>query len=69
MNVSETVAIKLRKGEPVERALRRLREKLKMEGVLDEMKKQRFYEKPSDKRRRRRARAAYNTKRQQRLSA
>ena len=68
MNVSETVEIKLRKGEPVERALRRLREKLKMEGVLDEMKKQRFYEKPSDKRRRR-ARAAYNTRRQQRLSA
>ena len=69
MNVSETVEIKLRKGEPVERALRRLREKLKAEGVLDEMKKQRFFEKPSDKRRRRSARAAYNTRRQQRLSA
>jgi small subunit ribosomal protein S21 len=66
--VAERVEIKLRKGEPVERALRRLRDKLKSEGVLDEMKRLRFYEKPSVQRRRRKAKAVYATARQQQES-
>jgi small subunit ribosomal protein S21 len=58
--------IKLRKGEPVERALRKLREKLERNGVFDEMKRRRYYEKPSDRRRRRKSKAAYVTARRQR---
>ena len=65
MNETE---IKLRKGEPIERALRRLREKLERNGIFDEMRRRRFYEKPSDRRRRNEARAAFNTRRQQRES-
>jgi len=61
--------IKLRKGESVERALRRLREKLEQNGIFDEMRRRRFYEKPSDVRRRRESRAIFNTMRQQREAA
>ncbi|MBI5394198.1 MAG: 30S ribosomal protein S21 [Verrucomicrobia bacterium] len=61
--------IKLRKGESVERALRRLREKLEQNGIFDEMRRRRFYEKPSDVRRRRASRAIFNTARQQREAA
>jgi small subunit ribosomal protein S21 len=56
--------IKLRKGESVDRALRRLREKLERNGVFDEMRRRRFFEKPSDQRRRREAKAAFATRRQ-----
>lgn len=43
--------IELRKGEDLERALRKFKTKLRVEGVMDEMKKREFYEKPSEKRR------------------
>lgn len=45
--------IKLKKGEPVERALRRLKKKLDREGTLREVRSHRHYEKPSERRRRR----------------
>ena len=44
--------IKLKKGEPVEKALRRLKKKLDREGTLREARAHRHYEKPSEKRRR-----------------
>ena len=44
--------VKLKKGEPVERALRRLKKKLDREGTLREARAHRHYEKPSEKRRR-----------------
>ena len=44
--------IKLKKGEPVERALRRLKKKIDREGVLKEARSHRHYEKPSERRRR-----------------
>ena len=44
--------IKLKKGEPVERALRRLKKKIEREGVLKEVRNHRHYEKPSERRRR-----------------
>ena len=44
--------IKLKKGEPVERALRRLKKKVDREGVLKEVRNHRHYEKPSERRRR-----------------
>lgn len=43
--------IELKKGDDLERALRRFKTKLRHEGVLDEMKKREHYEKPSDRKR------------------
>lgn len=44
--------IKLKKGEPVERALRRLKKKLDREGTLRDVRSHRHYEKPSERSRR-----------------
>ncbi len=44
--------IKLKKSEPVDRALRRLKKKLDKEGTLKELRNRRFYEKPSEIKRR-----------------
>jgi len=44
--------VKLKKGEPVEKALRRLKKKLDREGTLREARAHRHFEKPSEKRRR-----------------
>jgi small subunit ribosomal protein S21 len=44
--------IELKKGEELERALRKFKTKLRHEGIMDEMKKREFYEKPSQRRRR-----------------
>jgi len=48
----ETCEIKVRRGESVDRALRRLKKALDKEGVLKTMRAKRHYEKPSDKRKR-----------------
>jgi small subunit ribosomal protein S21 len=42
----------------LDKALRKLKRKMAMEGVLKETKKRRFHEKPSKRRRRKRAEAA-----------
>jgi len=42
----------VRKGEPVDRALKRLKSKLDAEGVLDEVRRLRAFETPSQKSRR-----------------
>ena len=44
--------IKLKKGEPVERALRRLKKKVDREGTLKAVRNRRQFEKPSAVRRR-----------------
>jgi small subunit ribosomal protein S21 len=44
--------IKCRKGEPVERALRRLKKKMDKEGTMKELRNRRHYEKPSEVKRR-----------------
>ena len=44
--------IQLRKGEPVERALRRLKKRVDREGTLREVRNHRHFEKPSEKKRR-----------------
>lgn len=44
--------IKLKKGEPVDKALRRLKKRIDREGTLKEVRSHRRYEKPSEKRRR-----------------
>ncbi len=44
--------IKLKRGEPVERAIRRLKKKLDREQTLKKFRERRRFEKPSEKRRR-----------------
>lgn len=44
--------IRLKKGEPVEKALRRLKKKVDREGTLKEVRNHRHYEKPSERKRR-----------------
>lgn len=55
--MSELAEVKVKRGESVERAIRRLKKKLDREGVMREMRSHRHYEKPSDRRRRKQARA------------
>ncbi len=54
MVVSE---IKVRKGENIDKALRRLKKKMDREGIMREIRAHRHYEKPSEKKRRKSARA------------
>lgn len=44
--------IKLKKGEPVERALRRLKKKVDREGTIKDARNRRAFEKPSARKRR-----------------
>jgi small subunit ribosomal protein S21 len=49
--------VKVRKGESVDKALRRLKKKLDKEGTMREIRAHRYYEKPSERKRRKQARA------------
>jgi small subunit ribosomal protein S21 len=51
--------IKLKKGEPVERAIRRLKKKLDREQTLQTARAHRRFEKPSAKRRRKQKAARF----------
>jgi small subunit ribosomal protein S21 len=55
-----SVEIKIRKGEPVERALRRLKKRLDREGVIRDVRAKRYFEKPSEVRRRKKKVAAFS---------
>jgi len=44
--------IRLKKGEPVDKALRRLKKKIDREGTLKEVRNHRHFEKPSERKRR-----------------
>ena len=48
----EATEIRMKKGEPIEKALRRLKKKLDKEGTLKELRNRRHFEKPSEKKRR-----------------
>ncbi len=50
----EATEVRVKKGEIIDRALRRLKKKLDKEGTLKELRNRRNYEKPSDKKRRER---------------
>lgn len=52
--------IKVRKGEPVERAIRRLKKKLDREQTLQQFRMRRRFEKPSAKRRRKEKAARFS---------
>jgi len=49
--------VKVRKGETIDKAIRRLKKKLDREGIMRELRARRHYEKPSEQRRRKEARA------------
>jgi small subunit ribosomal protein S21 len=51
------IEIKMKKGEAVERALRRLKKVMDKEGMMKQLRANRYFEKPSEKRRRKSARA------------
>ncbi|MEP6662418.1 MAG: 30S ribosomal protein S21 [Verrucomicrobiota bacterium] len=44
--------IKLKKGEPVDKALRRLKKKIDRENTMKEVRTRRHFEKPSERKRR-----------------
>ena len=49
--------VRSRKGEPVDRVLRRLKKKLDKEGTMKELRNRRHYEKPSEINRRKNRRS------------
>ncbi|MCF7674662.1 MAG: 30S ribosomal protein S21 [Akkermansiaceae bacterium] len=44
--------VTMKKGEPVDRALKRLKTKLDSEGILEEMRRRRSFETPTERRQR-----------------
>ncbi len=49
-----SLEVKVQKGEPVERSLRRLKKSLDREGVLHSVRSRRYFVKPAQMRRRKR---------------
>jgi small subunit ribosomal protein S21 len=49
---SMSIEIKIRKNEPIDRALRRMKKKLDRENIIKGTRAKRYYEKPCEKRRR-----------------
>lgn len=54
--------VNVRRGEPIERALRRFKKKIDREGVIRQIKRHEAYEKPSQRKRRKRLRAIIRRK-------
>ena len=46
------IEIKMRKNEPIDRALRRMKKKLERENIIKDVRAKRYAEKPSERRRR-----------------
>lgn len=65
---STSCEVKLRRGEPVEKGLRRLKKLLDREGILKDMRGRKSFEKPGDKRRKKQARARSRAARDSRMS-
>lgn len=55
-------AVTVKKGEPIDRALKRLKNKLDTEGILEEMRRRRAFETPMDEKRRKARSAAKRNK-------
>lgn len=55
-----SIEVKVRKGEPMERALRRLKKRLDREGVIRDVRANRYFEKPSQAKRRKRKELDFN---------
>jgi len=52
------IRVEARSGEPIERTLRRFKKQCEKEGLTKDIKKNAFYEKPSERRRRKERNAA-----------
>ncbi|MCH2174344.1 MAG: 30S ribosomal protein S21 [Lentisphaeria bacterium] len=44
--------VRVKKGEPIDKALRRLKKKMDKEGTIKDIRNRRYYEKPSEIKRR-----------------
>ena len=55
--VNTVIQIRLKKGETVDRALKRMKKILGKEGIMKQIRANRYFEKPSEKKRRKSARA------------
>jgi small subunit ribosomal protein S21 len=55
--------IKVREGESFEQALRRFKKQCEKAGILSELRKREYYEKPSMKRKKKKAQAKKRSKR------
>jgi small subunit ribosomal protein S21 len=55
-----SIEVKIRKGEPMERAIRRLKRRLDRENIIKDVRAKRYFEKPSEVRRRKRKVADFN---------
>lgn len=51
------IQVRLKRGETVEKALRRLKKIMDKEGMMKQLRNNRYFEKPSEKRRKKSARA------------
>lgn len=51
-SVPMSIEIKIRKNEPIDRALRRMKKKLDRENIIKGTRAKRYYEKPCERRRR-----------------
>ncbi len=49
--------VRTRKGEPIDKVLRKLKKKMDKEGTLKDLRNRRYYEKPSEAKRRSRKNA------------
>ncbi|NCG09136.1 MAG: 30S ribosomal protein S21 [Verrucomicrobia bacterium] len=52
--------VQVRKGEPMERALRRLKKRLDREGIIRDVRAKRYFEKPSQAKRRKNKELDFN---------
>jgi small subunit ribosomal protein S21 len=59
------VAVKARKGEDLESLIKRFKKKVSKAGITKEVRDKMYYEKPSDKRRRKKAQSIRNIKREE----
>ena len=55
-----SLEVKVQKGEPIERALRRLKKRLDNEGVIHAVRANRYFVKPTQQRRRKRKELDFN---------
>ena len=60
--MASNVQVKLRKGEDVSKAIRRFKKKYEASGVLRDIKRKRYYMKPSEAKKYKRAMAAKKRK-------
>jgi len=63
------VVIKLRRGEPVDKALRRLKRAMNEKGTLRELKERRYFKKPSEQKREKSGRARIRAKKDAQLAS